>query len=94
MPFDLDFSLMYCSISVTVMCLHPWNGTWLVSDAVLDPELGGGGGALCFFSFSGFFSYSYRWISCKLKEAVQRKTIGWERGWLSFENIQLLPFQM
>ena len=64
------------------MCLHPWNETCLVSDAVLDPELVGGGGALCFFSFSGLFSYSCRWILCKLKEAVQRKQLNGKEGGL------------
>lgn len=61
MPFDLEFSLICCSIIVTVtFILHvflPLDGTYLASGIVLDTVFGGDGGAQCFFSFLGFSPY-------------------------------------
>ena len=62
-------------------------------DAVLDPDLGGGGGVLCFFSFSGYFSYSCRWILCKLKEEVQRKQLDGKEGGLVLKTYSCYLFK-
>ena len=46
-----------------------------------------------FSLFSGLFSYSCRWILCKLKEAIQRKQLNGKEGGLVLKSYSCYLFK-